>query len=161
MKFQIKVGGGELFRFNIRHTYHSFSGVIGLLLSVGALAVAALTWADSDGMQKALLIFIGCYYTVLHPLMLRSRANETAKKTEMFQEPMEYEFQETGFGVRQGEAQAFYQWEQIARVIDTKKDVILYMDKVHAHILPKDQLNGRAEALTAYLQAHLPKGKIR
>ena len=161
MKFQIKVGGAELFRFNLRHTYHSLSGLVGLALSIGALILAAITWDQNAGYQMAILIFIGCYYTVLHPWMLRTRAYSTAKNQEMFMEPMEYEFQEEGFFVRQKEAEAFYKWEDIARAISTKKDLILYTDKVHAHILPKAQMDGRQEQVISLLKEKLPAGRMR
>lgn len=161
MKLQIKVGGAELFRFNLRHTYRSVTGMIGLALSVGALVLAAVTWGSTEGYQTALLLCIGLYYTVLHPWMLRSRSYATAKNQPMFQEPMNYEFQEDSFTVEQGEAKASYLWDDVMKVVDTKKDFILYMDKVHAHILPKDQMEGRDKELGDFLRKNLPAGKIR
>ena len=44
MRFEIQVEAKDLFRFNMYHIYHTFSGVLGMVISIAALVGAVLTY---------------------------------------------------------------------------------------------------------------------
>lgn len=152
MDFQIQITEKELFRFNLRHNYLSVQGVIGVVLSLLALFLAIRYFDPADGLRMALLIVVGLYYPLLLPLILYNRSRAAAKNTPTYQAPFLYHFGEESFTVAQGDATAEFFYKNMRRVRETGKDLTVYSDRVHAHILPKDQLGGRADALASLLK---------
>lgn len=47
-----------------------------------------------------------------------------------------------------------YKWESIARVKKAGSNIMIYMDKIHAHILPAEKLDGRAGELLTLIGEH-------
>ena len=52
-------------------------------------------------------------------------------------------------------------WEDFTKVYTTKKVVILYVGRVRAFILPKEQMAEQYEAAVEMIRKHIPRKKIR
>ena len=70
-------------------------------------------------------------------------------------------FDDEKLTVSQTDNQAEFTWEQMG-LLDAKPSMyILYMDRVHAYLLPKTALADQEEAFRELVTAHLPKEKRR
>jgi hypothetical protein len=153
MRFEIQVEAKDLFRFNMYHIYHTFSGVLGMVISIAALVGAVLTYGTVNTTYTVALLLVGCMYTLIHPFSVYSKCKATAK-SKTYAQPFEYVFGEDGFSVTQGDQHVDYKWESIARVKKAGSNIMIYMDKIHAHILPAEKLDGRAQELLTFIGEH-------
>lgn len=60
MRFEIQVEAKDLFRFNMYHIYHTFSGVLGMVISIAALVGAVLTYGTVNTTYTVALLLVGC-----------------------------------------------------------------------------------------------------
>ena len=72
IKADVKLDARSLNRFLIYHNYMRVSGIIGLVLSLAAIAALCLKWGLWTTTQRCLLVVLALLFTVLQPLMLVS-----------------------------------------------------------------------------------------
>ena len=75
--------------FVMHHTYSSISGWFGVILSVAALIYLAVGFNQYDNFMKLMLIFIGVLFTIINPLMLRSKAKKQVTSNKSFETPID------------------------------------------------------------------------
>lgn len=138
-EFDIKLTVGELYAFSMRHTYSGVSGIAGLIISFGSLAVCALRYKYLDKSAVLALVIIGLLFTVVQPFMLYGKAKTQIKKNKSINDSLHYKLSENGIEISQGEQQAFVKWYEIRRRVFTKNAMYLYMSPVRAFIFPKNQ----------------------
>lgn len=154
MKYTIQIRGNDLFRFNMQHRYRSVSGVMQVVLCVLAAFLGLITlFQENNNLAYSIMLFVLAAFGAIEPFMLKKRC-EAAAKGPHFATPLEYEFTEKGIVLTQGEATQKHEWKQVLKVRETKTMLLVYMDKIHALILPKDQLNGETEELKRFIQEH-------
>ena len=99
-------------------------------------------------------------FTVWQPFLLWTKAKKQAKRPAV-KDPMRLVFDDEKLTVSQTDNQAEFTWEQMG-LLDAKPSMyILYMDRVHAYLLPKTALTDQEEAFRELVTAHLPKEKRR
>lgn len=139
IKLSVNLTGKEMFDFMMKHTYSSFSGYIGLLLSVCALFGFIVTF-DNPAVTvqyKVVLIFTALLFTVIQPANLYYRSMKQVKQNENINKPMDYEFDTAGIRVSQGDDSVEYEWSQVTKIASTKKSIFLYTSKFRSFILPR------------------------
>ena len=142
IKLKIQLTVKELFDFLISHTYSSFSGYIGVILSICALVGFAYSF-DNPTMNiayKFVLLLTGLLFTVIQPVMLYSKAKNQVKQNEAINKPLEYTITYSGLRVACDGEWADYNWDQIMKITSTKTNVIVYTSRVRAFVLPKREL---------------------
>lgn len=75
--------------------------------------------------------------------------------------PMRLMFDQEKLTVSQEDNSADFTWEQMGRLDAKPSMYILYMDRVHAYLIPKTALGDQEEAFRELVTAHLPKEKRR
>lgn len=137
IKFSYQTKVSDMYRFLMQYSYGGFRGIINLVISIGAL-VLLFTGADGgNAFNKVLLILIAALFTVIEPIILYYKAARQVKLTPMFQQPLDYVINEQGIQVRLNEEEMVLVWEDIYKIVETKKDFYFYMSLNRAHILPK------------------------
>ena len=63
--------------------------------------------------------------------------------------------------MEQGEQQLAFTWDKIARLDRMKDMAVLYMDRIHAYLLPQRALGDQAEAFEQMVQQCLPAERYR
>jgi len=71
------------------------------------------------------------------------------------------EFEEEGLKVTQQEKEALFPWDQIGRIDRKPTMLVIYMDHIHAYLLPKTVYEERLQELSDFLHGQLPKEKLR
>lgn len=153
MSIQLKVK--NMYYFLLRHTYTSFSGLFGVFLSIGALVLLATTYQSNDSFRNVLLVLVAVIFLIVNPIQLWLKAAQQVKMNPMFQKPLYYYLSETGILVKQEEQELSIAWEDIVRVIETKKYIILYLSRVHAYIWPVTEMDNQHEQVKEMLKQHL------
>lgn len=137
----IKIGTGDMFYFFMRHNYVCLSGIIGLCISFGAFILFIIRFQQYEMTAKCLLLVISLLFTVVQPLQLLLKAANQIKRTPMFQEPIRYTFRPDGLELSQKDQNGIISWEQIMKVIDTNRYIIIYITRMRAYIFPKSQMH--------------------
>lgn len=138
----IKIGTKDMFYFFMRHNYACFSGLFGLFISFGALLLLLIRFPQYDLTAKCLLVLVALLFTVIQPLQLLLKAANQIKRTPMFWEPIRYTFRRDGLELSQKDQNGVIPWEQVMKVIDTGSYMIIYITRMRAYILPKNQMQG-------------------
>ena len=143
IKLKIQLTVKELFDFLISHTYSSFSGYVGVILSICALI--GFSYSVSNPMMnvayKFVLLLTGLLFTVIQPAMLYSKAKNQVKQNEAINKPLEYTITYSGMKVSCDGESADYNWDQIMKITSTKTSVLIYTSRIRAFVLPKRELN--------------------
>ena len=150
LSFDIRLTTSELYTFSMRHTYFGMSGIFGLIISFGSLAVVALRYKYLDKSAIVALIIIGLLFTVVQPVMLYFKAGTQVKRNESIKGCLHYVFSEEGIIVTQGEQQAEVKWYEVRKRVVTGSAMYLYMSPVRAFIFPKSQCMDKFDELVNF-----------
>ncbi len=148
-QFQIRVSAGDLWRFSMYHANKGYLGIFNVLFTLGSLYLLVTKWGTAQLYQKLLLLICVLMFTVWQPGLLFLR------------EPVTMTFAEEGFTVVQGDQSMEVTWDQIGRVVGIPGELILYMGRIRAYLLPDRILGGEKEAFAAFLREVLPKEKLK
>lgn len=139
-----------LYSYVLNTNYRSSGGVIGLILSFGALALLIVNWSDYGIGQKAMLIIIALVFTVFNPLSLAFKTYQQLKLSPSHKIPLDYTFSDEGINVAQGETEQLITWDMICRIMMTKHMVAVYTSRIHAFVIPLTELGeDKGRILTA------------
>lgn len=140
MECRILLKEKDMRHFMFHHTYTSFSGWFGVLLSVIALAMLIIGWKQYGIIHIVALGFLALLFTVVQPVQIVLRAKKQIKAQDMFHDTLIYNLCEEGILVRQNEQYVNVIWEDIGKVVSTKRAMFIYTSPVRAFILPFDQI---------------------
>ena len=155
-RFHIQLTAKELWRFTMYHSNRGFTGIFNVIFTVGALFLLCRNWSTATTSYKLVLFLCILMFTVWQPGLLYRKAKIQAKSP-MIAVPMDLTFSTKGVGVAQGDQSSELTWDRIARADRAPGMIILYMDKIHAYLIPASAMNGQEQALLTLLREHLPK----
>lgn len=156
MKFEVKLTAKELWQFSMYHANAGFTGLFNLIFTVAALFLLVFRWGELTAAYRLLLVGCVLIFTVLQPLLLYGKVRKQAK-TPVMAEPMYLTFREEGLEVEQNGQNAVFTWEQMGRMDKKPTMSVLYMDRVHAYLLPKAVLGEQETEFYEMVKTHLPK----
>lgn len=145
MECRILLKEKDMRHFMFRHTYTSFSGWFGVLLSLIALVMLIIGWKQYDIIHIVALGILALLFTVVQPIQIVLRAKRQIKQQDMFHDTLIYNLCEEGILVRQGEQYVNVEWSGIRKITNTRKAMFIYTSPVRAFILPYDQIDDSGE----------------
>lgn len=152
---EVKLGAGDLWKFSMYHCYRGMQGIFNVIFSGAAVFLLLTTWGEASGVYRALLLVCALMFTVWQPFLLYLKAAKQAKSP-VIRNLMTLTFEEEGILVTQGEERLELTWDHIAKVEQVKGMIIIYMDRVHAYLLPDSVTGERKGALCALLKEKMP-----
>lgn len=159
IEFDVELTTKELYTFTMRHAYVSVSGVCGIIISLGSLAICAVSFKNIDLTTSFALIFIGLLFTVVQPIMLFVKSAKQIRKNKSINEPLHYKLSNHGITVEQGEQKAKVRWYEVRKRVQTGKALYLYMSPVRAFIFPKEQCEKEFGSIVSLVKAMMEKYK--
>ena len=161
VKFNVKMTAEYMYDFMLYHNYTHMSGLMTAI--AGVLSFAVFIQKLMDGEMQACAVWFMCaiLFLVISPSSMKAKAKSQVNNTEMFQNPLEYEFTEEGIIVSQGEAKAETKWEEVTKAVSTQKSVILYLGRVRAIVLPKACMSDQYEETVKMIHTHIPPKKVK
>ena len=166
-KFSVQMTAKEVYRFNMYHVYHSFSGLIGIGFSIIALIILLTSFSTLSEQTRAMLIIIAAWFVVFDPVILFTRSRGQAKRNKAYQQALNYEVNEAGITVSQNEEHQTIAWDNLFKIVETKTQFLVYSSKMHAFIFPKSSVGMSEEQFREVLlhyakdKGMLLKGKIK
>lgn len=150
----IEISAEDLYDFNLMHTYHSSSGIVGS--TAGALCVVA-----GFLMQRWMLLIAGIIVLFYLPLTLYTKSKLQWNATPSFQQPLHYLLDDTGITVSQGDVSESQGWENMVKAVSTSRSIIVYTAGRNASIFPKAQLGDQLGSLIEAVSTHMPPAKVK
>lgn len=155
-RFRIQLTAKELWHFTMYHTNKGIMGIFNVIFTAGALYLLCSNWNTATVSYKLVLFLCILMFTAWQPGLLYRKARIQAKSP-MITVPMELNFSAQGMKVSQGNHSANLPWERIVRAERGPGMVILYMDKIHAYLIPSAAMEGQEQRLLTLLREHLPR----
>lgn len=160
LKIEVKLTAKDLWKFSMHHSNSGMLGIFNVIFTAAALFLLITRWSGLGAGQRLLLVVCALIFTVWQPMLLYWKARRQARQPAVSQ-PMYLTFDPEGVHVEQNEQNADFTWEQVGRIVELKKMTIIYMDRVHAFLLPERFLNEHQESFSALVSQYLPKGRLR
>ena len=154
--FEVTLSVTDLWQFSMYHANSGIMGIFNVTFTLAAVAALILRWSTLTAGYRLLLVVCALVFTVMQPLMLFNKVRRQAKNSAI-QKPMDLTFDGEGLLVEQDGQQVRFTWDQIGRMTRRPSQTIVYMDRVHAYLLPKRVLEGHEEELWTLVRAHMPK----
>ena len=152
---EVKLTVKDLWKFSMYHSYRGMQGLFNIIFSAAAVFLLITTWSSNSTSYRVLLVVCALMFTVWQPGILYLKAVKQAK-TPMFQNIMTLSFDEEGILVSQGEESLPIAWENISNVDRVRDMMILYMDRVHAYLLPDSVMGDKKTAVRGLIKEKLP-----
>ena len=80
IEFDVELHTAELYRFTMRHTYYSFSGIFSILFSLVSLVIAIIKSSTMQPMTIGALLVIASLFTIVQPVMLWAKCRMQMKQ---------------------------------------------------------------------------------
>ena len=154
VEVEVKLTPGDLYDFNLRHSYSSVSGI--LATAVGLVGVAYGLYA-----KYWLLLIVGAILVVYTPLVLLLKANQTYSLSPAMKKPLKYTLDEKGLTIGQDESSQTYPWADIVKAVSTGRSIIIYTTRYNATIIPKSQVREELPLIIKEIAANLEPRKNR
>lgn len=151
IEIDVQLDKKTLNHFLIRNNFLRAGGVIGLLISIAAIAGLIAFWQYFGVAQRVILIFLGLMFTVIQPVTLLLKGWEQLKKG-AFREPFHYTFSPEGIEVVNIAGTANVEWDNIRRVVTAKDALYIYMNSVSAFIIPRSECGDKYVAIANMLK---------
>ncbi len=155
IKIEVKLTAKDLWKFSMYHSYHGLQGLFNIIFSAAAVFLLITTWSSNSTSYRVLLIVCALMFTVWQPGILYLKALKQAK-TPAIQNVMTLTFDENGILVSQGEESLEIAWENMVKVDRIRDMMILYMDRVHAYLLPDSVTGEKKAAIRGLIKEKLP-----
>lgn len=156
--FEVKLSAKDLWKFSMYYSYKGFKGLFNLIFTAAAVYLLITDWNTVSVWYRVLLVVCAMMFTVWHPCLLYLKAAKQAKAPAI-KIPTKLSFSREGIVVSQGGERLELTWEAIALVEQVKSLLIVYMDRVHAYLLP-DSLTGEMKTeLCGLIREMLPPGR--
>lgn len=153
LEFDVKINGGDLYDYMLRHTYHSAQGLLGSCVGVLAIFIFLKNF-------QPLYLIMGIVLLLYLPWTLWIKSNQQVQGNPVFREPLHYVLNEEGICVMQGESSECQSWESLHKAVATSRSIIVYTNRVNACIFPRKQLGGMDQEVIAYISTHMEPKKV-
>ena len=157
IEFDVKMTSGKMYDYMLRHTFTSFSGIVGEIL--GLLLVAGY-FVTENPTKKWLYLVMGIVCVLYQPVALYLRAKRQVASNEVFKEPLHYLLDEKGITVSSGENSDSMEWSGIYKVISTNRSIIIYTTRVNACIFPKEDMGDKKDAVIKMISTHMDPKQV-
>lgn len=160
-KLSIKIKSEDMHHFLVQQNYTHFSGWFGVVISVAAVIMLAINYKTNSSSANILLALIGALFLIVQPIQLKMSAAQKVNMIPMFKEPLEYTLNDEGIKIQQKEEEAQISWNDVYKVVESKKSIFVYTGRNSAFIFPKAQYQEQIETVKAIIQEHVKEDKCK
>ncbi len=152
-EFDVTMTTGKMYDYMLRHTFTSFSGIVGELLGV-VLVAGFFVYG------QWLFLAVGIICVVYQPAALYLRSKRQVQHNEVFKEPLHYKVDDNGITVESGEDSDSIPWDGIYKVVSTSRSVIVYTGRVNACIFPKEDMGTARDTVIRLISTHMDPKQV-
>lgn len=154
VEFDVKMEAGILYDYMIRHTYNSFSGLLGAV--VGALMLVVFYKE-----KQVLFLIAGVVILLYQPWSLFLRSRQQMLQNPSFKKPLHYKLTEEGIEVSQDGETDNQKWEDMYKAVSTGSSIIVYTSRINACIFPKKDLGEQKYKVIEMISTHMPPKRVK
>jgi len=167
-EFDIRLQQKDLYQFNMYHSYHKVQTWLFTVLGIVIFALSFITINQIEVTYTLLYAVCGLLFVFYTPVNLRTTVKFRMKEGSPLTKKLHYCFSEKGINVSLAQQEMTENteqaqsvgWSQIYRVVETKKQILIYTSRVNASVLPKGQIT-QIDELRSLLQQYLPSHRIK
>lgn len=159
-EFEIRVSTNDMYGFLMYHTYHGFSGIFSIVAGVALILFYIFNRQGSVSNVWIYLAF-GVIFLFYQPCALYTKAVSQVKLGVSFKKPLRYRLTEKGIEVIQEKDSGEVSWEQIFKVRETGKRILVYTSEKNAFIWVKAQMGDGGESAKKIMRKYVPAGKLK
>ena len=170
-KMDITVSADDMYRFQMYHTFHTGQGILAIVLGVISIVVAIVApFTVPKRIQPIDIVFYagaGLAFLLYYPVTFKYKAPLLIRNSPTLSHPLSYTFDENGITVEADEAaglgeddnSAFLPWDGVFKAVITKKQLLIYSNKINAYILPLSQVSD-LDGIKSLMREKLPSYRI-
>jgi len=155
----IKLTVGDLYDYNLRHSYTQISTLLATAVGIAGVAVG-LYWRQQ---YWIMMVVIGALLILYMPITLFVKSSQTIALSPAMKKPVHYLLNEEGITVTQGDQSQTLPWDGVTRAVSTGRSIIIYTSKNSASVFPRKQVGESLPVLIQTISANLDpkKNKIK
>lgn len=162
VSFDIKLAAKDLFRFNMNQAYKGTQGFLSILLPILIFAYAVFSFGEVGIGSTLLYAAMGVLFLVYVPVSLWLRVKKViTDPSNALSKYIHYDFEEEVIRVSVEEEQVEFKWENIYRMCTSGNLLLVYTNRIHAYILPLEQVGEHYDQLSELAHAKLEKYRIK
>jgi len=159
-KFHVQYTAKDLWIFSMYNSYKGHLGVFNAIFTFAALYLLITQWSEAPAVYVFIMAMCVMMFTFWQPAILFYKARKQAAKPGM-QVPIDITCSESGVLIAQGELENKVSWNQVVQVAYVKGEIILYMDKIRAYLLPEKVVGEQKVELFELFRQVLPKERLK
>lgn len=155
----IKLTVGDLYDYNLRHSYTQISTLLATVIGIAGVAVG-IYWRQQ---YWIMMIVIGALLILYMPFTLLVKSSQTITLSPAMKNPVHYLLNEEGITVSQGDQSQTLAWDGVHKAVSTGRSIIIYTSKNSASVFPRKQVGEALPLLIQTISANLDpkKNKIK
>lgn len=161
IEFDIQLGAMDMYRYNLWHTYTSFSGYLPFLLAGVAFATAVRKWGEVSLSTSLMYLAFGVLFVVYTPATLYIRSRQQVLGSPVLRNILHFTIDDTGVTTSQEEQSSSLAWDQVYRVVATKHNILVCINPRNAFIIPRAQVTKEYDQIRKIAQEHLDKYRLK
>ena len=164
VKFDVKLTADDMYRFNMHHAYTSLQGILSLIMGAFIIGVIVFSGQFHDPKSAAPYIALALVFLLYIPVTLRFRSKRQIMMSDILKNVLHFELNEEGVVVTsEGEEaeRAVLLWEYVYKAVTTKKNFLIYSNRVNAYIVPKDQVKEQLPAIYDIFEKHVEAYRLK
>ncbi|MFV0466992.1 MAG: YcxB family protein [Lachnospiraceae bacterium] len=162
MEFDVSLTERDIYHFSMYHAYlGGMQGVSSIVIAVLIFTIATITAGTTQFLYTILYFVFSIVFLVYIPVTLKLRAKQQMKSSGILSRPLHYKVDDEGIKVIQDEASAQLGWEQIYKVAATKRNLLIYSNRVHAYIIPRNQIEDNYDEFQRLARKKLAAYRVR
>ncbi len=155
--FDGKLTEREYRSFLFYNTYTSAAGLLTLAAGLAAIVMLVIYWDKAPALNRALFFLVIGFVFLGIPLLLCLRAKMRALDRKA--PDIQYTFLIEGLKSNVGDDAYFIKWRKFYKVCETSCDLLLYLDKTRAVIVPKRTLGDKTDTVKGLIERHVAHRK--
>ncbi|MCR5688531.1 MAG: YcxB family protein [Lachnospiraceae bacterium] len=151
--FDVVMTPAKMYDYMLRHTFTSFSGIVGEVLGIVLVIGFFVT-------HNWIYLLAGILCVFYQPVALYYRAGRQVKTNEVFSRPLHYTVDDTGITVKSGDVCDSLTWDKMYKAVSTSRSVILYTGRINACIFPKEDMGPVKDDVIALISTHMDPKQV-
>ena len=160
-EFDITLNSSDMYRFSMYHAYTTSQGILSILIAALCLFMSVRAYGTVTWTYTILYAGFGILFLVYIPVHLYLRSKQRLLASEELRNALHYLVDDSGIHTSQNDASADAPWEAVYKLIETKRNILIYSSRVNAYIIPKSQIEKEYRELIQIAAAHLPKYRLK
>lgn len=161
ISFKAKVDTKHLYEFQMYHSYHSFQGILSVVVAILCL-IAGFTSIGRIALTYTMIYFLFMFLFIVYmPVSLFLRAKRQSLLSDVFKEGLEYTMDENGIVTRFKKEKAELSWDKVTKVRQSKHNLMIYSSRINVYVIPKEEMGDQMDQVLELLKKHIPAGRMK